>query len=434
MDSTVEKVMVARKASIGLANLSTTAKNRALFEVAKALQANRKIILKANRADVRAAGKAGLSKVLIKRLDLSDDKISELVRSVRSVERLEDPVGRTLEKTELDRNLVLHKVSCPIGVIGVIFESRPEVGIQVASLCLKSGNAVILKGGSEAKRSNRLLYEIMRAASERAGLPRGWVQLLESREEVSRMLRLNEHINLVIPRGSNRFVKYVQAHTKIPVLGHSEGVCHAYVDSGANLKKAWDVCLDAKVQYPAVCNAIETLLVHRDIAPVFLPEMAARYAEHGVEIRGDSITRHLLKGFKVRKALEKDWRTEYNDLIISVKVVRDIDEAVEHINSYGSGHTDMIMTEDGKAAQKFLSFVDSSSVMRNCSTRFADGFRYGLGTEVGISTNKIHARGPVGLEGLTIYKYLLLGDGQIVADYVGKNARKYTHRKLKAGS
>lgn len=430
MSSTIRKAGEARKASIELANVTTKIKNEALGEVAKAIAKSRRRILKANSQDMAAARKAGLSNVLLKRLELTDDKIAELVRSVKSVARLEDPTGRTLDSVELDKNLILNKISTPIGVIGVIFESRPEVGVQVASLCMKSGNAVILKGGSEAKHSNKILYEIMRKASSKADLPQGWVQLIETRGEVSQMLKLNEYIDLLIPRGSNRFVKYVQTHTKIPVLGHADGICHAYVDKNAKLRKAWNVCLDSKVQYPAVCNAIETLLVHKDIATVFLAEMAQRYVEHDVEIRGDSESRQILNGFKVKKASEKDWNTEYNDLIISIKVVSNIDDAIEHINTWGSGHTDMIVTEDKKAAERFLRFVDSSSVMHNCSTRFADGFRYGFGAEVGISTNKIHSRGPVGLEGLTIYKYVLKGDGHIVADYVGKGAKKYTHRRL----
>ena len=300
---------------------------------------------------------------------------------------------------------------------------------QISSLCLKSGNAVILKGGSEAKNSNKVLVDIISKTAEKNGIPKGAIQLIETREEVSQMLKLSDYINLIIPRGSSAFVKYVQENTKIPVLGHSEGICHVYVDKEADIKKAVDICFDAKCQYPAVCNAMETMLVHKGIAKKFLPLIAEKFRQANVEIRGDNETINILKG--IDKATEEDWKTEYNELIISIKIVNDLNEAIGHINKYGSKHTDAIVTENKKSAEIFMDLVDSASVMWNASTRFADGFRYGKGAEIGISTAKIHARGPVGLEGLVIYKYKLVGNGQIVKDYIGKNAKKFKHKVIK---
>jgi glutamate-5-semialdehyde dehydrogenase len=305
------------------------------------------------------------------------------------------------------------------------------------SLCLKSGNATIFKGGSEAAHSNRAIFdELVNAIENTDGMPHGAFALMETREEVNEMLKLDDYINLIIPRGSNEFVKYIQDNTRIPVLGHSSGICHVYVDKEADMEKAIDVSYDSKVQYPAVCNAMETLLVHAGIAGEFLPEIGQKYNASGVELRCDERSFDILKGIGFLKAIihakEEDWKTEYNDLILSIKIVDSIEEAIEHINKYGSHHTDAIITENKITASRFIDLVDSSSVMWNASTRFADGFRYGKGAEVGIRTNKIHARGPVGMEGLLIYKYALVGNGHKVADYVGKNARKYTHKKLKA--
>jgi len=348
---------------------------------------------------------------------------------VKAVAKLEDPVGKTLSKTELDKNLILEKVSVPIGVIACIFESRPEAVVQISALAIKSGNAVLLKGGSEALNTNKVLAEIIRKSIvDNEGIPIDSVQLLETREQVNKILKMDEFIDLIIPRGSNKFVKYIQNNTKIAVLGHSEGICHVYVDKDASLDKAIKISFDAKCQYPAVCNAMETLLVHKDIAKTFLPLIARAYAKAKVELIGDKETVKILKNIKT--ATEEDWRTEYTDLILSIKVVKDADEAITHINKYGSGHTDAIVTQNKETANKFMKLVDSSSVAWNASTRFADGFRYGLGAEVGISTNKIHARGPVGLEGLVIYKYLLVGDGHIVAEYAGDKAKKFTHKKI----
>ncbi len=432
----VEKAKAAREAAIKLANASTAAKNNALLQIAAALDTKRKAILAANTKDLQLASsqvKEGkMTKALLHRLLLDDAKIDEMIKSVKDVAKLEDPVGKTLFAIELDNGLELFQVSCPIGVIGVIFEARPDALVQISALCLKTGNAVLLKGGSEAHHSNEALFNLIAEAStERNGLAKGWIQLLETREEVSEMLTLNEYIDLIVPRGSNQLVKYIQDNTSIMVLGHSEGICHVYVDRDADMKMALEVCYDSKVQYPAVCNAAETLLVDASIAQEFLPRMVDRYLQADVEIRGCPTTREILKGRKEFKpATEEDWRTEYNDLIISIKVVDGVDEAIEHINRYGSGHTDAIVTENKETALRFMQFVDSSSVMHNASTRFSDGFRYGKGAEVGISTYKVHARGPVGLEGLIIYKYLLAGSGQTVAPYVGADAKGFTHRRL----
>jgi glutamate-5-semialdehyde dehydrogenase len=333
-----------------------------------------------------------------------------------------------LGRTELDTGLVLEKVSCPIGVIAVIFESRPDALVQISTLCLKTANAVLLKGGSEAKETNSALARSIVTALE--GVDDRFidaVQLLSTREEVRQLLAQDDLVDLIIPRGSNELVRSIHASTRIPVLGHAAGVCHTYVDRAADLSMAVKVCYDAKVQYPAVCNAMETLLVDEKVAGAFLPLIARRYEEAGVEMRGDEGTRRTIRAVP---ATESDWSTEYNDLTVSIKVVRSMDEAVEHINHYGSHHTDAIITNDEERARLFMEKVDSASVMWNCSTRFADGYRYGLGAEVGISTNKTHARGPVGLEGLVIYKWRLFGHGQVVADYVGPEARAFTHRKL----
>ncbi len=435
------RVTLASSASIPLASVPGATKNKALVAMAQALDSSREKIISANKKDLEAAEKlveAGkLSKALVKRLKVDDIKIDEMITGIKDVIKFDDPVGKTLSALELDSGLELYQVSCPIGLIGVIFESRPDVVPQIMSLCLKSGNATIFKGGSEAAYSNRAIFDVLVNAIESTeGMPHGAFALMETREEVNEMLKLDEYINLIIPRGSNEFVKYIQDNTRIPVLGHSAGICHVYVDSEADLKKAIDVCFDAKVQYPAVCNAVETLLVHKDIAGEFLPEIGKRYNEAGVELRCDDRSFDILKDMGFLKAIlhatEEDWRTEYNDLILSIKIVDSLDEGIDHINKYGSHHTDAIITENKTNAGKFIDLVDSSSVMWNASTRFSDGYRYGKGAEVGISTNKIHARGPVGMEGLLIYKYVLLGKGHKVADYVGKNARKYTHRKLNA--
>jgi len=420
-----EQAEAARRASFRLASASTALKDEALEAVAAAIDRARAEILEENRKDQEQARAAGLKDSLFKRLVLTDKKIDEIVASVRDLLRLEDPVGKRTLARELDDGLVLTQVTVPIGVVGVIFESRPDALVQISTLALKSGNAVILKGGSEAVHSNRVLFRLIRdAAHSTDPVFQGAFQLVETREDVRELLALDGLIDLMIPRGSNELVRSIQESTRIPVLGHAEGICHVYVDADADLEMAVEVAWDAKCQYPAVCNAVETLLVHEAVAGAYLPRLAQRL--EGVELRGDAKTRSIIP---CKAATEEDWRTEYNDLILSIRIVGSLEEAVEHINTYGSHHTDSVVTRDRGAAEAFLAGVDSSSVMWNCSTRFADGFRYGLGAEVGISTGKIHARGPVGLEGLASTKYVLEGTGQVVADYA-EGRRHFTHRDL----
>jgi glutamate-5-semialdehyde dehydrogenase len=428
MDAVEIAARKAKEASYRLQSLTQAVRNEALQEIAAALQDHADDIVKANQADVKEAEKAGLPKVLVKRLRYDQAKIKESVDSLRSLIKQEDPIGKVVSRTELDSGLVLERVTCSIGVIGVIFEARPEALVQISSLCLKSGNAVMLKGGSEAHRTNEALAKvIVTAVTDLDERFASAVQLLSTREEINRLLAMDQFVDLIIPRGSNQLVRFIKEHTKIPVLGHADGICHTYVDESADLEMAIRVCFDAKVQYPAVCNAMETMLVHENVALTFIPAMAERFHQAGVELRGDEGACSMAE---MKEASEEDWSTEYNDLVLSVKIVSTLEEAVQHINRYGSHHSDAIIAADERAAQRFMDEVDSSSVMWNCSTRFADGYRYGLGAEVGISTNKTHARGPVGLEGLTIYKYRLRGSGHVVSEYVGEGARQFTHRKL----
>jgi glutamate-5-semialdehyde dehydrogenase len=371
--------------------------------------------------------KENLAAPLIKRLRFDEDKIKEACEGFESLIGLSDPVGARLSAMELDEGLELYKVSCPIGVVGVIFESRPDALVQISSLCLKSGNAVLLKGGSEAAETNRILADIINTASVQAGIPAGWLAIMETRAAVAEMLALDDHIDLIVPRGSNEFVRHIMDNTNIPVLGHADGICHVYVDSKADLDMSVRIAVDSKCQYVAVCNAAETLLVHKDIARALLPQLKKALEDKGVEIRGCEETAKVVD---VKPATEQDWRTEYLDLILSVKTVNSLEEAIDHINKFGSGHTDVIVTGDRARGMKFMDYVDSADVFVNCSSRFSDGFRFGLGAEVGISTNKIHARGPVGLEGLVIYKWRLIGNGHIVADYSGKNPKGFTHRRI----
>jgi len=423
-----EIAAAAGSASIQLAAAGTDVKNNALAKIGKALKQHSAEIVSANKEDLVTAEKNNLAGPLLKRLKFDEGKIADVCAGIDSLIEIDDPVGKTITATELDKGLELYKVSCPIGVIGVVFESRPDALVQISTLCLKSGNAVLLKGGSEAAKTNRILAETISEASEKAGLPKGWIQLLETRQDVAQMLALDEYIDLVIPRGSNEFVRYIMNNTNIPVLGHADGICHVYIDSDADLDMAVNITVDSKCQYVAVCNAAETLLVDNKIAEKFLPKVKTALEENGVELRGCEKTVSIID---VKPVVEEDWSTEYLDYILSIKVVDGLEEAIEHINHYGSGHTDSIVTADKNKADSFMALVDSANVLWNCSTRFADGFRYGLGAEVGISTNKIHARGPVGLEGLVIYKWKLLGTGQVVADYVGSDAKKkFTHRSL----
>ncbi len=419
----------AKAASLVLAGLSTETKNAALLEMASALEANTDAILEANRADVAQAEKDNLAKPLLARLALSESKVAGMAKGIRSVAALPDPVGQKLLGMEMDENLTLYRVSCPIGVIGAIFESRPDAVPQISSLCLKSGNAVVLKGGMEAQNSNKLIVSLLVQGIEKvSGVPAASVQMIETRSQVSELLNEEENIQLIVPRGSNEFVRYIQENTKIPVLGHSEGICHGYIDQNADPEMAIKIALDSKLQYPAACNAMETLLIHEAIAPKVLPELTEKFLEKEVELVGCLKTQSLAS--QIKKAEDSDWDTEYTDLKLSIKIVSSFEEAVAHINKHGSGHTDVIVTEDHSAAERFQNEVDSASVMVNASTRFADGFRFGLGAEIGISTNKTHARGPVGLEGLVIYKYKITGKGQTVSEYSGDGAREFTHRRI----
>jgi len=419
----------ARAAALRMSSVSGEVKNRAILAIAEEIDGQKAQLEEANSRDVDEASKAGLATPLVKRLKLDGQKINDLTKGLRSLAQLEDPVGKTMLSIEMDHGLELYKVTCPIGVIGAIFESRPDALVQIATLCLKSGNAVILKGGAEAAKTNQFLAELIRETIKGfSEIPEDAVQLVETREDFTKLLKLDEYVSLLIPRGSSSLVKYIKENSKIPVLGHTEGVCHEYVDADADLDMALKICYDAKVQYPAVCNAMETLLVHKRIAEKFLPRMAQLYSEANVELRGDARTREILTN--VKEATEEDWRTEYLDLILSTKVVDSLQEAIDHINHYGSHHTDGIITQNRENAKRFLNEVDSAVVLHNASTRFSDGYRFGLGAEVGISTEKIHARGPVGLEGLVTYKYIVTGSGQVVSTYIGKNAKPFTHRKL----
>ena len=425
--SITEIAAEAKAASIQLATVKTEVKNKALTTIANTLKQRCDQITAVNEVDLEAAKMNQLAGPLLKRLNFDEGKIEDVCAGIETLVELDDPVGRIITATELDEGLKLYKVSCPIGVIGVIFESRPDALVQISTLCLKSGNAILLKGGSEAEKTNNILSKIICEISEKAELPEGWLQLLQTRQDVAEMLALDEYIDLLIPRGSNEFVRYIMDNTNIPVLGHADGICHVYIDGDADMDMAVNIAVDSKCQYVAVCNAAETMLVDEKIAKAFLPKVKKVLGEKNVELRGCKKTAAVIK---VKRAKEEDWSTEYLDYILSIKVVAGLDEAIEHINKYGSGHTDAIVTADKEKAAKFMQLIDSANVFWNCSTRFSDGYRYGLGAEVGISTNKIHARGPVGLEGLVIYKWKLFGTGQIVADYTGANAKRFTHKKI----
>ena len=429
MATTVSEVRDAKLATLKMAALSTEVKNSALKAMAEAVRNNKERILAANAEDV-SESETSIPAEILKRLRLNDDKVNDMIASILDVARISDPVGETMSAIELDEGLELYQKRCPIGLIGVIFEARPEVVPQIMSLCLKSGNAIIFKGGSEAKRSNRILFDILREAAASAGVPAEAFVLMETREDISEILKMDEYIDLLIPRGSYGFVKYIQSNTHIPVLGHSAGICHIYVDSEADLLKAFGVVLDSKIQYPAACNAVEKLLVNESIVPYFLPRMADQFAANGVEMRVEKGLEKYIIGFDYKTASEDDWTAEYDGLVIAIRSVKDMDEAIDIINTNGSHHTDAIITENREKQDEFARRVDSADVFINASTRFADGFRFGKGAEVGISTNKIHARGPMGMEGLMIYKYVLVGNGQMVKDYSGKDAKPYTHKPI----
>jgi len=435
-DAIAESAAEARRASQSLSKLSREARDRSLKSAAVAMLLRKDEILSANKKDLESGltlvKEGRISRPMLDRLKLDAIKLAEISRMVESVASLEDPVGKVLLSIEMDEGLRLYKVTVPFGVVAAIFESRPDVLPQIASLCIKSGNSVILKGGSEAKESNRAIFRVMEESFIEAGLPKGCITLVEGRSAVEALLKLDGQVDLIVPRGGYDFVRYIQCNTRIPVLGHSSGLCHIYVDGSAEPDKAVEICHDARVQYPAACNSMKILLVDSSVSESLLPKIAVRLVESGVVIKGCEKTLEILgrNGIPAKHASEADWSTEYLELVLPTKVVSGVDEAIDHINRYGSKHTDSIISEDTANVRRFLTMVDSSTVMHNASTRFSDGYRYGLGAEVGISTNKVHARGPVGLEGLVTTKYILLGSGQVVSDYVGKCAKPFTHRKI----
>lgn len=429
----IDLARVTKAAAQELATLSGDVRNDALEAIARALEAAMPEILAANAADCEAAQAEGIAASLYARLKLDETKLRGEIAGVRDVGRLSDPVGRLQIHRELDEGLVMQRVTCPVGVLGVIFEARPDAVIQISALAVKSGNGAILKGGREAVRSCRAIVDAVRNGLAGTAVRPEVIQLLTTREETLALLDLDEYVDLVIPRGANSFVRFVQDNTRIPVLGHAAGMCHLYVDAAADMAKAVPIAVDAKIQYPAACNAIETLLVHRDVAATFLPSAAIALQTSSVTLRADAASAAILEAAGLRDiepATDDDWRTEYSALVLSIRVVDSVEAAITHISTYGSHHTDAIVTEDRAAAELFLSRVDSAGVFHNCSTRFSDGFRYGFGAEVGISTQKLPPRGPVGLEGLVTYKYVIRGSGQVVSSYSGAEARPFTHRDL----
>jgi len=424
----------AREASRKLVLLSDATRKSTLLAIADALEGNGKRILAANAKDCAAAEKllstGEMTAALFSRLRIKERGIAEMAGRVREVANLPDPLGKQLAATELDQGLILHKESCALGVIAVVFESRPDVVPQIASLALKSGNAVLLKGGAEAVNSNESIVTVWRETlCGFRDVPQESIHLLQSRSDVMELLNLQGEVDLLIPRGSKEFVAFMEQNSHIPVIGHGEGICHVFVDRAADLNKAVAVTLDSKVQYPAACNSVETLLVHKDVAAAFLPRVVAELIKSNVEVRGCPRVLALVPEANLVPATEKDWSTEYSDLILSVRIVDTVDQGLEHIHRYSSKHTDCIVTEDQAVAERFLQEVDAAGVFHNASTRFADGYRYGLGAEVGISNGKLHARGPMGIEGLTTHKYKLRGNGHIVAEY-SSGVRHFKHKTL----
>jgi glutamate-5-semialdehyde dehydrogenase len=420
---------VAEAAKRASRSLDEANRNRALEAMASALEQSASELLKANHQDMQCATSRSTEDTLpastLSRLKLAEGKLHEMSEQVRSVAALPDPLNRKLDAIELDDGLNLEKISVPLGVLAAIFEARPDAVTQIASLAIKSGNAVILKPGREVEHTAKAIVRVLRSALASEGVNEDAISLVLGREGVAELLAMHDLIDMVIPRGSKALIEYVQANTRIPVLGHSEGVCHIYVDRAADQELSLRVINDAKLDYPAACNAVETVLVHRDVAREFLPKLLTRLREREVVIHGDEQVRTVNNEVQPVAA----WHCEYGEPELAIGVVDSLDAAIEHIHKHGSSHTESILTEDADAAEKFLREVDAAGVFHNASTRFADGFRYGFGAEVGISTSKLHARGPVGLEGLTTYKYVLRGHGQVAGDYRGANARAFTHRR-----
>lgn len=422
-----EETKQMKLASPLLAATAMEKRNEALACIREALNAHKEEIFEANRKDLALARENHVAPAVVKRLTFNEAKLSDVTAELTSLISLPDPIGKVTLDRELDEGLRLTRVTCPIGVIGVIFEARPDALVQISSLCLKSGNCSILKGGKETTYTNRILFSLIHEAAVKAGLPEKCLLQAEQHNEIDELLECHDSVDLLIPRGSNAFVQYIMNHTSIPVLGHADGVCHMYVDKDYDIKKAIPLIIDGKTQYTAACNAVETVLVHRDIAADFLPKLADALREAGVTIRGSEEVSRLIPVEIIPEG--ESWHKEYLNLILAIKLVDGVDEAISHINTYGSHHTDCIITENDETARRFMTLVDSAGVYQNASTRFADGFRYGFGAEVGISTSKIHARGPVGLEGLVSYKYKLLGHGQIVGDYAS-GKKKFHFRDL----
>ena len=427
----IDLVKNAKESTYKLQSLNTEIKNYALSEIAKNIEKRKSEIFEANNKDLENAqellNNKKISLSMFNRLKLDDNKMIDIISGINDVIKLEDPINKILTETELDDNLILKKVSCSIGLIAVIFEARPDVISQISSLCIKSSNAVILKGGSEGENTNKIIFEIInQVLSDIKEFPKNSVNLVFSREDIKNILSMDKYIDLIIPRGSNDLVQYIKANTNIPVLGHADGICHLYIDESANIENALKICLDSKAQYPSACNSVETILINKNIANEFLKKLYSLFKENEIKINGDEEVKKILSDI----GIIKDWHKEYGDKEVSLKIVDNVEEAYKHINKYSSHHTDSIISENKENIEKFMTFVDSANVYSNVSTRFSDGFRYGFGAEVGISTNKTHARGPVGLEGLTIYKYKLFGNYQIVEDYVSHKS-SFKHKRIK---
>lgn len=429
----IDLVKNAKDSTYKLQSLSTDIKNKALLEIADKLEQNKNIIFEANKKDLEYAKKLldenKISLSMFNRLKLDENKMIDIISGIKDVVKLEDPINKVLLETELDDNLLLKKISCPIGLIAVIFEARPDVISQISSLCIKSSNAVILKGGAEGENTNKAIFNIINETLESIeDFPKNSVNLVFTRDDIKELLSMDKYVDLIIPRGGNSLVQYIKSNTNIPVLGHADGICHLYIDESANQEKALKICLDSKSQYPSACNAVETILINKNIANEYLPKLYNLFKENNIKMNGCEEVRKILNQSDIGEV--KEWHLEYGDKEVSLKIVENTEEAYNHINKYGSHHTDSIVSENKDNIEKFMTYVDSANVYANTSTRFSDGFRYGFGAEVGISTNKTHARGPVGLEGLTIYKYKLFGSYQIVNDYVTHKA-SFKHKRIK---
>lgn len=429
----IDLVKNAKDSTYKLQSLSTDIKNKALLEIADKLEQNKNIIFEANKKDLEYAKKLldenKISLSMFNRLKLDENKMIDIISGIKDVVKLEDPINKVLLETELDDNLLLKKISCPIGLIAVIFEARPDVISQISSLCIKSSNAVILKGGAEGENTNKAIFNIINETLESIeDFPKNSVNLVFTRDDIKELLSMDKYVDLIIPRGGNSLVQYIKSNTNIPVLGHADGICHLYIDESANQEKALKICLDSKSQYPSACNAVETILINKNIANEYLPKLYNLFKENNIKMNGCEEVRKILNQSDIGEV--KEWHLEYGDKEVSLKIVENTEEAYNHINKYGSHHTDSIVSENKDNIEKFMTYVDSANVYANTSTRFSDGFRYGFGAEVGISTNKTHARGPVGLEGLTIYKYKLFGSYQIVDDYVS-HRDSFKHKRIK---